>query len=142
MIEVGFEPTPFRTGALSQRLRPLGQTVLRDRIGMKASKSKRCQTLEVCGVYRFLWLSPVAFVVFRCMFRRFLVAQVFLFSSGLAFGFPLAWGGCAGGLGVSFGLGWGEGWETRPFCSQASKGQQEKGRFPMLLFSTGPSSPV
>ena len=25
---VGFEPTPFRTGALSQRLRPLGQTVL------------------------------------------------------------------------------------------------------------------
>ena len=26
---VGFEPTPFRTGALSQRLRPLGQTVLR-----------------------------------------------------------------------------------------------------------------
>ena len=28
MIAVGFEPTPFRTGALSQRLRPLGQTVL------------------------------------------------------------------------------------------------------------------
>ena len=26
---VGLEPTPFRTGALSQRLRPLGQTVLR-----------------------------------------------------------------------------------------------------------------
>ncbi len=26
---VGFEPTPLRTGALSQRLRPLGQTVLR-----------------------------------------------------------------------------------------------------------------
>ena len=25
---MGFEPTPFRTGALSQRLRPLGQTVL------------------------------------------------------------------------------------------------------------------
>ena len=25
---VGFEPTPFRTGALSQRLRPLGQSVL------------------------------------------------------------------------------------------------------------------
>ena len=25
---VGFEPTPLRTGALSQRLRPLGQTVL------------------------------------------------------------------------------------------------------------------
>ena len=27
---VGFEPTPLRTGALSQRLRPLGQTVLLD----------------------------------------------------------------------------------------------------------------
>ena len=27
MTAVGFEPTPFRTGALSQRLRPLGQTV-------------------------------------------------------------------------------------------------------------------
>ena len=25
---VGFEPTPFRTGALSQRLRPLGQSVM------------------------------------------------------------------------------------------------------------------
>ena len=25
---VGFEPTPLRTGALSQRLTPLGQTVL------------------------------------------------------------------------------------------------------------------
>ena len=24
---MGFEPTPFRTGALSQRLRPLGQSV-------------------------------------------------------------------------------------------------------------------
>ena len=30
MTAVGFEPTPLRTGALSQRLRPLGQTVLRD----------------------------------------------------------------------------------------------------------------
>ncbi len=28
MTAVGFEPTPFRTGALSQRLRPLGQTVM------------------------------------------------------------------------------------------------------------------
>ena len=25
---VGFEPTPFRNGALSHRLRPLGQTVI------------------------------------------------------------------------------------------------------------------
>ena len=28
LTAVGFEPTPLRTGALSQRLRPLGQTVL------------------------------------------------------------------------------------------------------------------
>ena len=28
MTAVGFEPTPLRTGALSQRLRPPGQTVL------------------------------------------------------------------------------------------------------------------
>ena len=28
MTAVGFEPTPLRTGAWSQRLRPLGQTVL------------------------------------------------------------------------------------------------------------------
>jgi hypothetical protein len=28
MTAVGFEPTPLRTGALSQRLRPLGQTVM------------------------------------------------------------------------------------------------------------------
>ena len=28
MTAVGFEPTLLRTGALSQRLRPLGQTVL------------------------------------------------------------------------------------------------------------------
>ena len=28
LTAVGFEPTPLRTGALSQRLRPLGQTVM------------------------------------------------------------------------------------------------------------------
>ena len=28
MTTVGFEPTPLRTGALSQRLRPLGQIVM------------------------------------------------------------------------------------------------------------------
>ena len=32
LTAVGFEPTPFRTGALSQRLRPLGQTVLRGEV--------------------------------------------------------------------------------------------------------------
>jgi hypothetical protein len=30
---VGFEPTPLRTGALSQRLRPLGQSVLVCEVG-------------------------------------------------------------------------------------------------------------
>ena len=30
MTAVGFEPTPLRNGALSHRLRPLGQTVLAD----------------------------------------------------------------------------------------------------------------
>ena len=30
LTPVGFEPTPLRTGALSQRLRPLGQSVLID----------------------------------------------------------------------------------------------------------------
>ena len=34
MTAVGFEPTPLWTGALSQRLRPLGQTALE---GLKAS---------------------------------------------------------------------------------------------------------
>ena len=29
LTAVGFEPTPLRTGALSQRLRPLGQTVIK-----------------------------------------------------------------------------------------------------------------
>ena len=31
MTAVGFEPTPFRNGALSHRLRPLGQTVMLNR---------------------------------------------------------------------------------------------------------------
>jgi hypothetical protein len=31
MTPVGFEPTPFRNGASSQRLRPLGQSVLKIR---------------------------------------------------------------------------------------------------------------
>ena len=31
MTAVGFEPTPFRTSALSWRLRPLGQVTIHDR---------------------------------------------------------------------------------------------------------------
>ena len=64
--------------------------------------------MEVCGVCRFLWLSRVALVVLRCMFRRLLVAQV----SFLRMGLPLVslWPGVGGeGLGVSFGLGFGGG---------------------------------
>ena len=36
MTAVGLEPTPLRTGALSQRLRPLGQTVLRHVVDLSA----------------------------------------------------------------------------------------------------------
>ena len=36
MTPVGLEPTPFRTGALSQRLRPLGQSVLGASSGIRA----------------------------------------------------------------------------------------------------------
>ena len=32
MTAVGFEPTPLRNGALSHRLRPLGQTVLKRKV--------------------------------------------------------------------------------------------------------------
>ena len=51
MTPVGFEPTPFRTGALSQRLRPLGQSVLRfeawsaSACGKTASRLERCSAL-------------------------------------------------------------------------------------------------
>jgi hypothetical protein len=41
MTAVGFEPTPLRTGALSQRLRLLGQTVL--------SKAFKGRTVDARG---------------------------------------------------------------------------------------------
>ena len=41
MTAVGFEPTPLRTGALSRRLRPLGQTVLASTRAAPAHCSKR-----------------------------------------------------------------------------------------------------
>lgn len=47
MTAVGFEPTPFRNGALSHRLRPLGQTVLRIdalRFRHDASRIAECWT--------------------------------------------------------------------------------------------------
>ena len=53
MTAVGFEPTPLRTGALSQRLRPLGQTVLsihpfHNDYGFWGNKGKRKPTKKHC----------------------------------------------------------------------------------------------
>ena len=45
MTAVGFEPTPLRTGALSQRLRPLGQTVLRTLLWKITSAYQQCAPL-------------------------------------------------------------------------------------------------
>ena len=39
MTAVGFEPTPFRTGAWSQRLRPLGQTVSATLLGLPGQET-------------------------------------------------------------------------------------------------------
>ncbi len=44
LTAVGFEPTPLRTGALSQRLRPLGQTVLIRRLRL-CNKVRNCLDL-------------------------------------------------------------------------------------------------
>ena len=54
---VGFEPTPFRTGALSQRLRPLGQTV----IGNVAAK-----LLSAAGASSSTWGAFGATADTRC----------------------------------------------------------------------------
>ena len=40
MTAVGFEPTPFRTGAWSQRLRPLGQTVSATLLGAPIAEAQ------------------------------------------------------------------------------------------------------
>ena len=40
---VGFEPTPFRNGALSHRLRPLGQTVL---LGLEVTAAREGTSIE------------------------------------------------------------------------------------------------
>ena len=72
MTAVGFEPTPLRTGALSQRLRPLGQTVLinsllkqsvfhfqqnNDGVYCSLFSRKRIHEWKVCVVWRItcLW---------------------------------------------------------------------------------------
>ena len=54
MTAVGFEPTPLRTGALSQRLRPLGQTVLPV---VHVCVRVRVRVLVcVCSVFLFVWV--------------------------------------------------------------------------------------
>ncbi len=50
MTPVGFEPTPLRNGALSHRLRPLGQSV--DECGVSYDMTERWHTS---------WTSPMFF---------------------------------------------------------------------------------
>ena len=56
MTAVGFEPTPLRNGALSHRLRPLGQTVLLQSDGQPTqnqcakSRSSRARSVPSCVV--------------------------------------------------------------------------------------------
>ncbi len=70
MTAVGFEPTPLRTGALSQRLRPLGQTVL---FGEQAANLIPCLCCSpLCSVFTF-WL---AFLVASFVWLAFLVRCV------------------------------------------------------------------
>ena len=54
MTAVGFEPTPLRTGALSQHLRPLGQTVL---IVLGPVAASRCFNFdaEMGSIRRLPW---------------------------------------------------------------------------------------
>ena len=44
LTAVGFEPTPLRTGALSQRRRPLGQTVMLGMLGRHLSQDINLET--------------------------------------------------------------------------------------------------
>ena len=46
---VGFEPTPLRTGALSQRLRPLGQTVMLTKHPSKGINLETEMTRRIAG---------------------------------------------------------------------------------------------
>ena len=58
MTAVGFEPTPLRTGALSQRLRPLGQTVLG--IARLAAASRAFLRATLCwGVQAYSFWFPL-----------------------------------------------------------------------------------
>ena len=51
---VGFEPTPLRTGALSQRLRPLGQTVSPSgRFALRSSAAQSCGRMRGAPAGRF-----------------------------------------------------------------------------------------
>ena len=111
LTAVGFEPTPFRTGALSQRLRPLGQTVLRDRIGMKASKARGARLWKFVGcvvscgcLVWHLWCSGACFAGYLWLRFPFFEWACLWFPFGLGWvgrgwEFPLAWGLGGGGVG-------------------------------------------
>ena len=49
LTAVGFEPTPLRTGALSQRLRPLGQTVMLTKHPSKGLNLETKMTRRIAG---------------------------------------------------------------------------------------------
>ena len=71
MTAVGFEPTPLRTGALSQRLRPLGQTVLSAYqllLSLEAKQAKTKKTVEARGVTNVLCLRKLVTLASRNCF--------------------------------------------------------------------------
>ena len=65
MTPVGFEPTPFRNGALSHRLRPLGQSVLAWQVGV-------AQSLYFCCFGLLRGISDLAQKVVRLRVGLFL----------------------------------------------------------------------
>ena len=65
MTPVGFEPTPFRNGALSHRLRPLGQSVLAWQVGV-------AQSLYFCWFGLLRGISDLAKKVVRLRVGLFL----------------------------------------------------------------------
>ena len=68
MTAVGFEPTPLRTGALSQRLRPLGQTVY-------------CLSRDSCFAH-FVWLLQYCVRPRGCSTKSFDFERVLLSRHG------------------------------------------------------------
>ena len=63
MTAVGFEPTPFRTGAWSQRLRPLGQTVSATLLGLPGQETPS----RHAACYGEEWFSQVRHLAVFCI---------------------------------------------------------------------------